>query len=215
MSVPSPSADPAVAPRHAGRDPSATRQRFLDAGTALFARRGLHDVTSAQIAREAGFATGTFYLHFKDKQALFREIVFGALAELRARQDRAGERAAGDLASGDLAVFRARAEELLAFAEDNRDLIRVVFGRGGESATLGEEILDEIVPGIESVLRWRKDRGEAPASLHETAAAQAIAGMMVRLVAWWIDHPDDATRDDVVETLIRMHPIHGVSARNA
>ena len=43
------------------------------------------------IARIAGVAAGTFYLHFRDKQALFREIVFEALATLEERLQRATE----------------------------------------------------------------------------------------------------------------------------
>ena len=47
-----------------------TRRRLLEAAVALFAERGLHGVTSAQIARRAGVATGTFYLHFPDDRFL-------------------------------------------------------------------------------------------------------------------------------------------------
>ena len=60
--------------RAPGRSRAATRNRILASGTALFARRGLHEVTSHDIASEAGVAAGTFYLHFPDKQTLFREI---------------------------------------------------------------------------------------------------------------------------------------------
>jgi len=184
------------------RSRAETRRRLIQAGTALFARGGLHGVTSTQIARRAGVATGTFYLHFRDKQELFHAIVFEALADLRARQERAG----APHASGSLAELRARTEELLAFAEDNRDLIRVLFGRGGESATVGEEVLDEIVPGIERALERRRAEGVAPEDVHPAVAAQALAALLVRVIAWWIDHPEQATRQEVVATILRMHP---------
>ena len=58
----------------AARSRRETRRRLVEAGTELFAREGLHGATSAQIARRAGVAAGTFYLHFRDKQDLFREI---------------------------------------------------------------------------------------------------------------------------------------------
>src|SRR5512139_3256514 len=112
-----------------------TRRRLLEAAVALFAESGLHGVTSAQIARRAGVATGTFYLHFADKEALFHEIAFAALAELRAPQ----ERASRDLAPGSRAYLRARTEELLAFAAEKRDLILMVFGRA-ESAGLADQV---------------------------------------------------------------------------
>lgn len=174
----------------------------MEAGTALFAERGLHGVTSTQIARRAGVATGTFYLHFKDKQALFRAIVFAALRELFARQERA---AVGE-ASGSEGELRARTAELLAFAQDNRDLIRVVFGRGGESSTLGEEVLDAIVPGIEERIRRRAAEGRTPPGLHAATAAQAHAAMLTRVVAWWVEDPARASRKDVVDTLLLLNP---------
>jgi AcrR family transcriptional regulator len=191
--------EPARAPV---RGRAATRQRLVEAGTALFARRGLHGVTSTQIAQQAGVATGTFYLHFRDKAELFHAIVFEALGQLRARQDRAG----APHPRGSLAELRARTEELLRFAEDNRDLIRVLFGRGGESATVGEEVLDQIVPGIERSLEQRRAAGQAPNDLHPTVAAQALAALVVRVLAWWSEHPERATREQVLHTILRMHP---------
>src|SRR5512134_2321145 len=107
-------ADVNTAPARSRAD---TRRRLLEAAIALFAEAGLHGVTSAQIARRAGVATGTFYLHFADKEALFHEIAFAALAELRARQ----ERASAGLALGSREYLRVRTEELIAFAAEKRE----------------------------------------------------------------------------------------------
>ena len=62
---------------------AATRERLRQAGLELFAERGLHGLTTHDIAHHAGLAAGTFYLHFQDKQALFREIALEALDEMR------------------------------------------------------------------------------------------------------------------------------------
>lgn len=180
----------------------ATRRRLVEAGTRLFAADGLHGATSARIARAAGVATGTFYLHFKDKQALFREIVFGALEELRVRQDRAS----ADTEPGSRAFLRARTVELLAFAEDHGDMIRVVFGRGGESATIGEEVMDAIVPGMRKAFEARQARGELAPEVHPAVAAQAVAAMLTRVIAWWVEDPTRAKREEVIETLLGLHP---------
>ena len=67
------------------RSRAATRQRLLESGKALFAERGLRRVTTHDIARNAGVAAGTFYLHFSDKRELFRELALEALAAWRAR----------------------------------------------------------------------------------------------------------------------------------
>jgi AcrR family transcriptional regulator len=194
----------ADAPTAPARSRAETRRRLVEAGTELFAGSGLHAVTSAQIARRAGVASGTFYLHFPDKKALFREIVFEALDRLRERQDRAAASAADARAE-----YRARTAELLRFAEENRDLVRVLFGRDHPAAELGEDVIERVVPDIESRLRERVAAGAAPTTLHLGAAAQAVAAMTVRVVAWWVEDPTRASREEVVDTLLRMHPGYG------
>ena len=183
------------------RSRAETRRRLLEAAIALFAESGLHGVTSAQIARRAGVATGTFYLHFADKEALFHEIAFAALAELRARQ----ERASAGLALGSREYVRARTEEFLAFAEDKRELIRMVFGRA-ESAGLADEVREAVVPEIQRWLERRRTEGRLPADLHPAAAAQAHAAVLTRVIAWWVEDPSRATREELVATLLRMNP---------
>jgi AcrR family transcriptional regulator len=183
------------------RSRAETRRRLLEAAIALFAESGLHGVTSAQIARRAGVATGTFYLHFADKEALFHEIAFAALAELRARQ----ERASAGLVLGSREYLRVRTEEFLTFAEEKRELIRMVFGRA-EGAGLADEVREAVVPEIQRWLERRIAEGRAPADLNPAVAAQAHAAVLTRVIAWWVEDPSRATRDEVVATLLRMNP---------
>lgn len=51
-----------------------TRQRLIRAALELFATRGYHDTTTAQIAKKAGVAEGTIYRHFASKQQLVNEL---------------------------------------------------------------------------------------------------------------------------------------------
>ena len=51
-----------------------TRQRLIRAALELFATRGYHDTTTAQIAKKAGVAEGTIYRHFASKQQLANEL---------------------------------------------------------------------------------------------------------------------------------------------
>jgi AcrR family transcriptional regulator len=210
MSVSSdPSSTPAIEPAPdsaPARHRAETRRRLVAAATELFAREGLRGTTSTQIARAAGVAAGTFYLHFADKEALFREIAFGALAELRARMD-AAHRAAAAAGPSLEAPLRARMAELVAFAEERRDLVRIVFGRGHEAGTIGEEMADELFPGVEARLRERISEGRADPGLHPAVAAQALIASWTRIVAWWVEDPSRASREDVVETLVRLHPV--------
>lgn len=191
-----------------GRSRAATRERLVQAGTELFARQGLDKTTTVQIAHAAGVAAGTFYLHFADKHALFREIALAAFAGLRERLQKASATAAGS----PLAVVRAQAEEILDFGEENRSLVLILFGVHQKDTGLVEEIFADTVPGIEAGLRRRIDAGELP-PIDPVATAQALAAMWQRVVTWWVEDPSRASRQSVVETLVHLHPFVHLSER--
>jgi len=190
---------PRRAPR---RVPALTRPRLVAAATELFAEHGLHAVTSAQIARRAGLATGTFYLYFADKLELFRAIVFEALGELRARQDAAGARHA----SGSREELAARTEEFLDFAEEKRALMRVLFARSAEAAGIADEIVGVIAPAIERRYQGLQTAGAMAHDVHAAVAAQMRAAALVRIAAWWTEDPARAPRADVARTLLSLDP---------
>ena len=204
-----------AAPREsaAARSRAATRARLLESGQQLFAGRGFHGVTSHEIARGAGVAAGTFYLHFKDKGALFREIVEATVAALRARLDGALAEA-GD---GRAVLARARARVLVDFAAENRDVMRMLFSGDAEAASVESDVLDQLA---ESIAASRRRRLAASGGRHEAAAndldpavvSQAVVGMWARVLAWWTEDPSRATRETIVDTLTRIqlsgtHPV--------
>lgn len=183
--------------RAAERARAATRAALRDSGRKLLAERGLHAVTSHAIARAAGVAAGTFYLHFRDKEELFRELVFEAVAEL----ERRFETAVRPLRERPHEAARARAEVLLGFAEEHGELVALAFGRGGEAASAGADALDRLTARLESDLCAP---GTTKSSLHPAVAAQAIVGMWARVVTWWAESPGRAPRAAVLETLVDL-----------
>jgi AcrR family transcriptional regulator len=64
------------------RDEAEERQqreeRILDAAAALLVRWGYRKTTVDDVAREAGVGKGTIYLHWKDKNTLFRAAIMRA-----------------------------------------------------------------------------------------------------------------------------------------
>ena len=54
------------------------RTRLLDAALFCFTQHGLHGVTTADISREAGVATGTFFTHFATKETLIGDAYYYA-----------------------------------------------------------------------------------------------------------------------------------------
>ena len=58
------------------------RARILDAAVKVFAERGFHSATVAEIARGAGVADGTIYLYFKGKDDLLLRLFDVKMTEL-------------------------------------------------------------------------------------------------------------------------------------
>ena len=56
-------------------EPAVRRDAILDAALTVFAERGFEAARLDDVAAQAGVAKGTLYLYFKDKEALFRELV--------------------------------------------------------------------------------------------------------------------------------------------
>jgi AcrR family transcriptional regulator len=76
-----------LAPASAGRAERAAdrRQAIIEAAFDTFIEQGFAATRLDDVAKRAGVAKGTIYLHFKDKQALFEELVRSAIVPLAAR----------------------------------------------------------------------------------------------------------------------------------
>src|SRR2546428_1190638 len=136
------------------------RGRILDAAIRVFAERGFHSATVAEIARAAGVADGTIYLYFKGKDdlllRLFDEKMTGLVAEVKAA----------------LAQERRAAEKLkrfiqlhLALVERNPDLAAVLIVELRQSAQFlkaaDRQKLAAYIDLIEEVVRAGRESGEA------------------------------------------------------
>ncbi len=62
------------------RAPEETRSRLVEAAGKLFNSVGYFGTDSNRIARAAGYAPGTFYVHFADKLEIFLEVYRGWVA---------------------------------------------------------------------------------------------------------------------------------------
>jgi AcrR family transcriptional regulator len=60
-----------------------TRRRLIEAGLKLMSQSGGRQLTASAIAREAGVAQPTFYVHFRDLEDLLRSVAEIQIEELR------------------------------------------------------------------------------------------------------------------------------------
>src|SRR5579864_6884981 len=61
------------------------RQAIIDAALDEFIARGFTATRLDDVAKRAGVAKGTIYLHFKDKESMFEELIRTALVPLIGR----------------------------------------------------------------------------------------------------------------------------------
>lgn len=71
--------------KRADRDPTATRDALLSAGTELFARRGFEGTKVDQLADQAGVNKAMISYHFGGKRGLYNEILGETFAEAHRR----------------------------------------------------------------------------------------------------------------------------------
>ena len=123
-----------------------TRARLFAAASELFAQRGYHGTTVDAIAKRAGVAKGTFFVHFATKDAVITELV-------RIQTRMAKKARAAALPAGPLAALRATVLMLGEQAGFSREVSRAVLSAtlenahvsGDADALFGEVFADMIV----------------------------------------------------------------------
>ena len=177
-----------------------TRRRLLEQGAELFARQGVTDTRAVDIAQAAGVAVGTLYLHYKDKNGLLRAILFSRVEELLTPLRALAERFPEDVTE----AVRTHSEIMVRFVEENNQFSRIFFDPEAEHTDISTEIIEYLVSMQEERLREGLAKGFFPADLDPVVSAQAIVGMIVHVLRWWTRHPDQASRETIIETLTRL-----------
>jgi len=97
-------------------------QKLRVSARASFLKDGFHNARPQDIARGAGVASGTFYLHFVDKKAAFLDFAEQAQEELIARNDR-------NLVGvcGAQSRWRQIFQTLIEFGAENPGLLQAAF----------------------------------------------------------------------------------------
>lgn len=124
-----------------------TRRRIFAAAAELFAVRGYHDVTVAEIAKRAQVAKGTFFVHFATKDTVVTELV-------RTQVRMAKKARAKVLERGGTPVEALRSTTLMLGeqAGASRELSRAVLAAtlesgdvGGATSALFDEVFAEMI----------------------------------------------------------------------
>lgn len=98
------------------------RRAILDAAERVFARGAFADARIADIARDAGMASGTVYNYFRSKEEIFQSLGDALGDELHARLD-----SAHASTSDPLARLEALVRTVLAHVEEHRSILPLLY----------------------------------------------------------------------------------------
>lgn len=141
----------------------ARRAAILSAALDEFSARGFAAARLDDVAKRAGVAKGTIYLHFRDKEALFQEIVRAEIGPFIGLLERAPDAQV---------PVRALMERLMeAFVREvlttrRRDILRLIITEGPRFPALAEFYYREVVSrgaaAMRGLMRRAAERGEVP-----------------------------------------------------
>src|SRR5215471_1999050 len=137
------------------------RDAILAAALDEFSASGFAATRLDDVARRAGVAKGTIYLYFRDKEALFQELVRSVISPVIARFEAS---AAMDLPAR---VIADRIVDMFVrevYGTRRKDVIRLIIAEGPRFPKLAEfyyrEVIARVIPAVRGLLRRAADRGE-------------------------------------------------------
>jgi TetR/AcrR family fatty acid metabolism transcriptional regulator len=188
------------------------RARILEAAVKVFAERGFHTATVAEIARAAGVADGTIYLYFKSKDDLLLRLFDEKMTEIveEARTAVAAEKTAP-------AKLRRFIQLHLSLVERNPDLASVLIVELRQSAqflkALGRNKLAAYVDLIAEVVKAGQEKGELLDVVSPATAKRAIFGALDELaLAFLLSGRKNNLRKTAAE--VAEWFVRGLEARN-
>jgi AcrR family transcriptional regulator len=161
----------------------ARREAILHAALDEFSARGFAAARLDDVAKRAGVAKGTIYLHFRDKEALFQEIVRSLMGPF------VGTLEGVFAAEVPLHAITDQIVELFireVFGTRRKDIIRLIMTEGPRFPKLAEfyyrEVLSRILAGARARLARGVERGEishaALARFPQLVAAPAMLAII-------------------------------------
>jgi AcrR family transcriptional regulator len=181
---------------------------LIAAARQVFAARGFHGASIAEITAAADVAVGTFYVHFRDKEEVLNVLLDEGLGAFRAH-----------VAATIAGAPRERAIPLLIrtifhYAYAHRDLFRIVLTDTGIAR--GLQARDEMAKLLTSLL-CAADMGRRLVGFDPPLIARFLSGVLAQGILWWSEHdapgPDGMTAQ-VLRLLREGLPIPLVDAHN-
>jgi AcrR family transcriptional regulator len=160
------------------------REAIIEAAMDEFVARGYAATRLDDVAERAGVAKGTIYLHFKDKEALFQELIRSALVPLITRLA-APPPAGGSVRAALEGFAQTFAQEVVATRRG--DIVRLIIAEGARFPGVADfyyrEVVSRGLAGMRSLIELAIARGE----IRQEALAQfpqIVVGPAIVAVIW-------------------------------
>jgi len=158
---------------------AARRDAILAAALEEFSARGFEATRLDDVAKRANVAKGTIYLYFRDKEALFQELIRTMLTPFVGTIEAMG---AADLP---INVLAERIVDIFVgeiYETRRKDVIRLMISEGRRFPKLAEfyyrEVLSRIVAAMRAILSRAAARGEVPQGLVDFPQIIAAPGLV-------------------------------------
>lgn len=173
-----------------------TRKLLIETAVQLVLEKNYDAISIQDITDRADLGRGTFYIHFKDKE----DVVWTALREMfqtleKEAHQQLDRKMPGVEYYGLLNIFRHAAR--------NRDLYRLMLGQKG-SAMLTTRAQDFLAQAILYDIRSVPTPSEPSFDIPQEIEAQALTGMIARLIFWWLETPNHFSAEDMASMTYKL-----------
>jgi AcrR family transcriptional regulator len=194
-------------------DKSQRRDEIMAAAKEVFARKGFHDTTIADIARQAGLAYGSVYWYFDSKDELFHALMAAEEAALRAHLSAALAGPEPELP----ALLRSSVRATLEFFEADKATVKLLLR---DPYALGERferhlggIYERLVDDLEKFIVAAQECGDVVAA-PPRMVAYTLAALVGQLAHRRLSTDDDVTAAQVADFVVAL-VLDGLRPRGA
>src|SRR5215210_386247 len=160
------------------------RQAIMDSALDEFIARGFSAARLDDVAKRAGVAKGTIYLHFKDKEALFQELIREALVPLIGRLA-APPPAGGSVRAALEAFAQTFAQEVISTRRG--EIVRLIVAEGARFPSIADFYYREVVSRGMAAMRALIELGISSGEIRQESLArfpQIVVAPAIVAVIW-------------------------------
>jgi AcrR family transcriptional regulator len=188
------------------------RDEIMAAAKEVFARKGFHATTIADIAKQAGLAYGSIYWYFDSKDELFHALMAVEERALRVHVAAAlaAQGASAEYAMGEdplRAFLKSSVQATFEFFEADKATVKLLFR---DAYALGDRfekhlggIYERFIDDIETFVVASQERGEVVAA-PPRMVAYTLAALVGQLAHRRLSTDDDVTAAQVADFVVSL-----------